>query len=224
MPVALHPVEEAAVPGDVVVLQVDQLDLGVPIGEVVLRPVRLDQLVLDHPVDLTVQLQRVVLECGHAVLPHLERPLLERRQALGVRVAQRAVEVLALDVEGAHLAAVGQADRPPAGHVVADLRGSPGSGSPASCPAARPRVLEHPQQDRRRADLQEGGVLAHVRVAHDHVEAAVPLGVGVRLVAGVDDRPAAGGCRRHAFPDVLGPLGQEYTAPRAVWRTLPAPA
>ena len=57
------------------------------------------------------------------------------------------------------------------------------------------------------ADLQEGGVLAHVRVADDDVEAAVALGVGVRLVAGVDDRAAAGGGRRDALPDVLGPLG-----------------
>ncbi len=33
-----------------------------------------------------------------------------------------------------------------------------------------------------------------------------PLGVGVRLVPGVDDRPGPGGGRRHAFPDVLGAL------------------
>ena len=69
------------------------------------------------------------------------------------------------------------------------------------------RVLQHAQQDRRGPDLQERRVLAHVRVADDHVEAAVALGVGVGLVAGVDDRAAAGGGRRHALPDVLGPLG-----------------
>ena len=69
------------------------------------------------------------------------------------------------------------------------------------------RVLEHAQQHRGGADLQEGRVLAHVRVADDDVEAAVALGVGVGLVAGVDDRPAAGRRRRHALPDVLGPLG-----------------
>ena len=56
-------------------------------------------------------------------------------------------------------------------------------------------------------DLEERGVLAHVGVAHDHVEAAVALGVGVGLVPGVDDRPGAGGGRRDALPDVLGPLG-----------------
>src|SRR5439155_25281744 len=48
--------------------------------------------------------------------------------------------------------------------------------------------------------------LVHVRVADDDVQAAVPLGVGVRLVPGVDDRPATGGGRRNALPDVFGPL------------------
>ena len=48
--------------------------------------------------------------------------------------------------------------------------------------------------------------LAHVRVADDHVQPPVALGVGVRLVAGVDDRAGPGGRRRHALPDVLGPL------------------
>ena len=47
----------------------------------------------------------------------------------------------------------------------------------------------------------------HVGVADDDVEAAVALGVGVRLVAGVDDRAAAGGRRADALPDVLGALG-----------------
>ena len=63
-------------------------------------------------------------------------------------------------------------------------------------------------------DLQEGGVLAHVGVADDDVQPAEPLGIGVGLVAGVDDGTAAGRGRRHALPDVLGPLGQaEHRAP-----------
>ncbi len=66
-----------------------------------------------------------------------------------------------------------------------------------------------------RADLEEGGVLAHVRVAHDDVQAAEPLRVGVRFVARVDDRTRPGGRRRHAFPDVLGPLRDaEHRTPR----------
>ena len=59
-----------------------------------------------------------------------------------------------------------------------------------------------------RADLEQRGDLVHVRVADDDVQPAVALGVGVRLVAGVDDRPGPGGRRGDALPDVLGPLGQ----------------
>ena len=40
------------------------------------------------------------------------------------------------------------------------------------------------------------------------MQAPVLLGVGMRFVAGVDDRAAAGGRRRHALPDVLGALTQ----------------
>ena len=93
------------------VLQVEQLHPGVAERQAVALAERLEQLVLDHPVDLAVELQRVVLDRRDAVLPHLERPLLERREALGLGVAQRPVEVLALDVEGAHLAPVGEAHR-----------------------------------------------------------------------------------------------------------------
>ena len=97
----LQLVEQAAVAADVVVLQVDQLHPGVAERQVVALAVRLDELVLDDPVDLAVELERVVLDGGHAVLPHLERLLLQRREALGLGVAERPVEVLALDVERA---------------------------------------------------------------------------------------------------------------------------
>ena len=73
--------------------------------------------------------------------------------------------------------------------------------------APRARVFfEHAQHDGRGADLEEGRVLAHVGVADDHVQPAEALGVGVRLVARVDDRTGPGGRARHAFPDVLGAL------------------
>ena len=48
-------------------------------------------------------------------------------------------------------------------------------------------VLDHGQDDRRGPDLQVVRHLRHVGVAHDDVEPPVLLGVGVRLVPGVDD-------------------------------------
>ena len=55
--------------------------------------------------------------------------------------------------------------------------------------AHRHAGLDHAQHDVGAADLEQRGDLVHVRVADDDVQPAVALGVGVRLVAGVDDRP-----------------------------------
>ena len=174
--------------------------------QVVLLAVRLDEVVLDHPVDLAGQLERVRLEVDHHVLPHLERLLLERAEPAALGEAQRPVQVLALDLDRGELTPVGEPDPPAAGDVVADLTDRADRVLEGEV-APRARVLfEHAQQDRRRPDLEERRVLAHVRVADDHVQAAEPLGVGVRLVAGVDDRPGPRRRARDAFPDVLGPL------------------
>jgi hypothetical protein len=60
-------------------------------------------------------------------------------------------------------------------------------------------VLDHRQHHRGGPDLEEGGDLAEVGVAGDHVEPAVLLRVGVRLVAGVHDRTL----QRRLEPDLL---------------------
>jgi len=48
--------------------------------------------VLDHPVALTVELERIALERGEAVLPHLEGALLERRNAVERTATDEAIE------------------------------------------------------------------------------------------------------------------------------------
>ena len=53
-----------------------------------------------------------------------------------------------------------------------------------------PIVLDHGQDEGGGADLQEVGHLGEVGVAEDDVQAAVLLGVAVRLVTGVDDGPS----------------------------------
>ena len=45
------------------------------------------------------------------------------------------------------------------------------------------------------------------------MQAAIALGVGMRLVSGVDDRSAAGRRRRHGFPDVIGALSDGKDRP-----------
>ena len=128
-------------------------------------------------------------EVAHHVLPHLERLLLEGREAVTLREPQRAVEVLRLDVDRRKLAAVGEAHAAPAGDVVADLADRSDRVLEREVAPRRAVVFEHAQDDRSCAELEEGRVLAHVGVADDHVQAAEAFGVGVRLVARVDDRP-----------------------------------
>ena len=69
-------------------------------------------------------------------------------------------------------------------------------------------VLDHRQHDRRGADLEVGGDLAHVGVADDHVQPAVLLGVAVRLVAGVDDRALQRRLEADLLLEEVGPLAQ----------------
>src|SRR4029450_2461899 len=69
----LQPVEQPALAVDVVVLQVDEGDLGVAERQVVLGAVGLDQLVLDHPVALAVELEGVGLEGPGAGPPQAGR-------------------------------------------------------------------------------------------------------------------------------------------------------
>ena len=98
------------------------------------------------------------------------------------------------------------------GHVVADLADRPDRVLQRQV-AHHGAGLDHPQHQVGRADLEHHRGLGHVRVADDHVQPPVALGVGVRLVAGVDDRPGAGGRRGDALPDVLGALADAVHRP-----------
>ena len=122
------------------------------------------------------------------------------------------LEVLPLDLHRREPAAVGQR------HRAVQVRSRETSWSAAPGSRARGRdvvVLDHLQHERRRPDLEERRDLAQVRVADDHVQAAVLLGVGVRLVAGIDDRAL----QRGLEPD----LGLEEVRPLAELVPLPGP-
>ena len=181
--------------GDVVILEVEQLHAGVPEWQVVAFPELLDQVVLDDPVDLTIELQRIVLDGLDAVLPHLQRPLLERWEPLGIGIAERTVEILALDVESADLAAVREPDGTAARGVVADLTYRTDRVLERHVAEHHLWIFEHAEHARRGTHLHERCVLAHVRVADDDVQAPILLGVGVRLVTRVDDRATPRRCR-----------------------------
>ena len=107
--------------------------------------------------------------------------------------------------------------------VVADLADGPDRVLQREV-AHRHAGLDHPQHQVGRADLEHRGDLVDVRVADDDVQAPVALGVGVRLVAGVDDRARPRGRGGDALPDVLGALRQAEARAARGLQDLPGPA
>src|SRR6476661_69219 len=205
--VSLEQVEEPAPTVDVVVGEVDLLDPGVREGESVLGPVALDEAVLDDPVDLGVDGVEVTGPDG------VEGPAPEVDDLFGVRAVHALavdeldglVEVLTLHVQSRQLASVGEPHGGATARVVAHGADGPDGVLHRQVTHDDAR-LDHPQHEVGAADLEQVGRLGHVGVTDDDVQAAVLLGVGMRLVAGVDDGAAARRRGRHALPDVVGPL------------------
>ena len=123
-----------------------------------------------------------------------------------VDVVAGLAEVLRLDLERARLTPVGQAHLAPASGVVADLADRADRVLHGEV-AHHHAVLDHPQHQVARRHLEHRRGLAHVGVADDHVEPAEPFGIRVRLVAGVDDRAAAGGAADVGAEDARRPVG-----------------
>ena len=189
-----------------------------------LGPEPLDHQVLGYPVHLVGQPVRVA---GPQRVQG-PSPLLEDAECgpIGPPAFQEAgdpFEVVGLDVDRRELAARGQTDLPLAGYVVGDLADGPDGILPGQV-AHDGVLLDHPHHQIRHPDLQQRRELAHVRVADDDVQAAESFGVGVRLVAGVDDRPGPRGGGGHTLPDVLGALGEAELSAAGPVEDLPGAA
>jgi hypothetical protein len=150
---------------------------GVPV-EAVASPVALQQLQLGDPVQLA----------GDSFIGSVAEPVEHRSQRAGrpwsaVRVVAVLVldvlagqlEVLRLQLDRGHLAAVLERHQVRAGRVVADLvqRGDRAVDALRSSVRSRPRSSRAPA---RRADLEVRRDLRQVRVADDHVQPAVLVG------------------------------------------------
>ena len=204
---ARHQVVDAPGAVHVVIRQVEHRQPRIGHRQSSLVPVALQHLVLDDPVDLPVESQRVLLETGEQVLPHVNGALDLRAETGAAGKTHRPIEVLPLDVESGELPTVGQTHLLLQRQVVRDVPDGPDGVLEGQVPEHH-IPFHHLQKGDDGPDLHVGGVLAHVRVAGDHVEASEPLGVGVGLVPGVDDRSRPRRRRGDAFPDVLGPLRQ----------------
>ena len=165
----------------------------------------LDQLALDDPVDLAIELVRVGIEAVEHVLPHMDRLLVVVRDGILLDVLLGHLAVFALDLDRRVFATVVEAELALAGRVVGDVLDRLDRVAKREV-LVDVVVLDHLEDDRSRPDLHEVGVLAHVRVADDHVQPAILLAVGMRLVAGIDDRAIVRRRARDLLIDVLGAL------------------
>ena len=128
------------------------------------------------------------------------------RVVLAIDVLARQLEVLPLELERRHRPAVGELHLDAEGHIarhVVQRRDRVHEGE-----VGQEAVLDHLQHDRGRAELQELRDLAEVRVADDHVQAPVLLGVRVRLVTGVDDRSLQRRLQSDLGLEEVGALGE----------------
>src|SRR5918992_2621866 len=202
-----QPVVEALVDADVVELEVDQGELGVlPLQAVAGRHL-LHELVLGRPVDGPGGLEGVVLELGQDGLPALQDLELPVAGLAVLEVGLGRVQVVPLELAGGEAAAVLALDHRPQRRVLGD--GPQGLDRVGQLPlvAGDDAVLDHAEDDGQGPGLEEDGDLVHVGVADDHVQAPVALGVGVGLVAGVDDRPLEGRLQPDLDLEELGALG-----------------
>ena len=203
----LQQVEDTAAGLDVVIGHVELLNPRVVEFEGVLGGVLVEQLLLDHPIDLGVDPGQIArLDRGQGAAPQVEHPGGGGvADALAFDKSGGPLEVLRLHRQRRDLLAVGKAHLRASGDVVAHLADRPDRVLQREVTHRR-AVLDHLQHQVRRTQLEHGRRLGHVAVADDHVQSAVVLGVGVRFVAGVDDRTRAGGGAADALPDVVGPL------------------
>jgi hypothetical protein len=136
------------------------------------------------------------------------------------------LEVLHLQLHGGHPAPVAQHQlSPQPGSWDTARSARPALDGQVDAVGAQPAVLDHGQHQRRGAHLEVGRDLREVGVADDHVQPPVLVRVGVRLVAGVDDRPLQRGLEPHLDLEEVGPLAdlEAVLAPVLPMPTRPRP-
>src|SRR5215217_7462120 len=202
-----QPVVQALVDAHVVVLEVDQGQLGVLPLQAVAAGDLLHELVLGRPVDGPGRLQGVVLEQGQHGLPALQDLQLPVAGVAVLEVGLGRLQVVPLELAGGQAAAVLALHHRAQGRVLGDRPQGLDRVGQLPLVAGDDPVLDHVEDDGQRPGLEEGGHLVHVGVADDHVQAPVALGVGVGLVAGVDDGALEGRLQPDLDLEELAALG-----------------
>ena len=209
-----EPVVEALVVPHVGVLQVDQVQLGGVPAQALALAVALEQLELGHPVELAGERHRVGWRAGRAPTPSGRA---RRGSARRRRCPSRSSTCLRACSRYSICSCTAVIRRPSrsvtrwrrVGSCETARSADTGPSTARSMPfAGQPAVLDHREDQRGRADLEVGRDLRQVGVADDHVQPAVLVRVGVRLVAGVDDRALERGLEADLDLEVVGALAQ----------------
>ena len=158
-----------------------------PLGE------SLVQAQLRHPVQLRREPHRIRFQPSEHGFPAIQDVIADvvaadGIQTMALRILPGQVQVLPLDVDGPHATAVDQFDQPRQGGVEAHLT-ERRHWHERRQGLRHEVVVDHRQHQRGRAHLEVRLQLAHVGVADDDVQSPILARVGVRLIAGVDDRP-----------------------------------
>ncbi len=127
--------------------------------------------------------------------------------ALAIDMLGDAIEVDPLQGESGELTSVRQCHGGPQCRVVADVVDRR-DGSRELQIGEIHSGLDEVEHQSRRTDLEVRRHLRQIRVADDHVQSAVLVGVRVRFVAGVDDAPLERRLEAHLHLDVVGALRQ----------------
>ncbi len=163
-----------------------------------------EQPFLGDPIDLADLGHRVLLQTVEDGLPFADDPVIFLVLAGEIMLGQR--EEGMLDFQRGARLPVFEADDPAILRVARNFAGGL-DGVHQSHAFRDDAFLEQIEHERRGADLQRVGVLAHVRIADEQVEAAVFAVIGQRLVARVDDGAVELHPLVNVVDDVIGALG-----------------
>ena len=122
-------------------------------------------------------------------------------------MAAHRLEVLLQDLQGAQAPTVGELERAAKAGVAGDLPGlGHGVGQAQAAPGRGDAVGQDLEHQGGHAELEPGHRVEAVGVSGHQVEAPPALGVGVGLVAGVDQGTVHRGSQAHDLLEVVGPL------------------
>ena len=184
---------------DVGVLQVHELKARTPPVETVATAVPLKQRQFGTPVHAVGCEPRIFGKVGKHAVPALQDVgglRVDARHGLLLGQVGCRLEIDALDLQSGEPTPVTQREAVRQRRVMRDRVDLLDRIGEHEIVVHRP-CLDQRKNERGAAHFEVGGRLRQIRVTDDDVQPAMPLGIGVRLVAGIDDGPLQRGLEPH---------------------------